>query len=57
MAFNIKSVSGSNPLPSVKEINDDLNSLIKNKWYTSISNNNLTLLLDENYGFQVTGIF
>src|SRR2546430_6585016 len=56
LAFDIESVSDPS-LPSVKEITDDLNTLIKNKWYTSLSNNDLTLLLDDYYGFQVAGIF
>ena len=58
MAFDIDSVPGSDPLsPSSKEIIDDLNTLSKNKWYSPISSNNLTLFLDETYGFQVIGIF
>jgi len=60
LAFNIIAVSNevdSNPLlPNVKEIIEDLNTLIKNKLHT-LSNNDLISFLDDTYGFQISGIF
>ncbi len=57
LAFNIEATSNDASLPNVKEIIDDLNTLIKYKWYTSLSNNDLTSFLDDKYGFQISGIF